>query len=73
MRERYELGLDLRELTAAAGVPLVVNDRVDIAQAIGASASSSSRILLLCSSVFSRVVTNADSFSCSPGSTASMD
>ena len=35
-RERYELGLELRELTAAADVPLVVNDRVDIAAAVGA-------------------------------------
>ncbi|MFB6188489.1 MAG: thiamine phosphate synthase [Halapricum sp.] len=35
-RERYELGLDLRELTREAGVPLIVNDRVDLAQAIDA-------------------------------------
>lgn len=35
-RERYELGLDLRELTREAGVALLVNDRVDIAQAIDA-------------------------------------
>ncbi len=35
-RERYELGRDLRELTAQAGVPLIVNDRIDIAQAIDA-------------------------------------
>ena len=35
-RERYELGLDLRELTRDSGVPLIVNDRVDIAQAIDA-------------------------------------
>lgn len=35
-RSRYELGLELRELTAAAGVDLIVNDRVDIAQAIDA-------------------------------------
>ncbi|WP_280586605.1 thiamine phosphate synthase [Halorubrum sp. Boch-26] len=34
--ERYELGRRLRELTADAGVPLVVNDRIDIAAAIGA-------------------------------------
>ncbi|WP_049889503.1 thiamine phosphate synthase [Natronolimnohabitans innermongolicus] len=35
-RRRYELGRELRELTAAADVPLLVNDRVDIAQAIDA-------------------------------------
>lgn len=35
-RRRYELGTELRELTAAAGVDLVVNDRVDIARAIDA-------------------------------------
>mgnify|MGYP002338718942 CR=1 FL=1 len=33
---RYELGLELRELTAEAGVALLVNDRIDIAQAIDA-------------------------------------
>ena len=33
---RYDLGLELRELTAEAGVDLIVNDRVDIAQAIDA-------------------------------------
>ncbi|MDF9747634.1 thiamine phosphate synthase [Natrinema salsiterrestre] len=35
-RSRYELGLELRELTAEAGVDLIVNDRVDIARAIDA-------------------------------------
>ncbi|MEY7849298.1 thiamine phosphate synthase [Natrarchaeobius sp. A-rgal3] len=35
-RWRYELGLELRELTAAAGVALIVNDRVDVAEAIDA-------------------------------------
>ncbi|TYT63746.1 thiamine phosphate synthase [Natrialba swarupiae] len=35
-RWRYELGLELRELTAAAGVDLIVNDRVDVATAIDA-------------------------------------
>ncbi|QFU81963.1 thiamine phosphate synthase [Natronorubrum aibiense] len=35
-RWRYELGLEVRELTAKAGVDLLVNDRVDIAQAIDA-------------------------------------
>ena len=35
-RWRYELGLELRELTAEAGVDLIVNDRVDIAEAIDA-------------------------------------
>ena len=34
--ERYELGQELRELTREAGVTFVVNDRVDIAQAIDA-------------------------------------
>ncbi|NLV05433.1 thiamine phosphate synthase [Haloarcula rubripromontorii] len=35
-RERYELGRELRELTRKAGVAFVVNDRVDIAQALDA-------------------------------------
>ncbi|MFC7214887.1 thiamine phosphate synthase [Saliphagus sp. GCM10025334] len=35
-RRRYELGLELRERTAAAGVPLIVNDRIDLALAIEA-------------------------------------
>ncbi|WP_049929087.1 thiamine phosphate synthase [Halopiger goleimassiliensis] len=35
-RHRYELGRELRELTAEAGVDLIVNDRVDIAEAIDA-------------------------------------
>lgn len=35
-RERYELGVAVREVTAAADVPLIVNDRVDLALAIGA-------------------------------------
>ncbi|WP_200530741.1 thiamine phosphate synthase [Halorubrum sp. LN27] len=35
-RERYELGRRLRELTADAGVPLIVNDRVDLAAAVDA-------------------------------------
>ena len=34
--ERYAVGRRLRELTADAGVPLIVNDRVDIAAAIDA-------------------------------------
>lgn len=34
--DRYETGLEVRELTEAAGIPLVVNDRIDIADAIGA-------------------------------------
>ncbi|GAB3678795.1 thiamine phosphate synthase [Halopiger thermotolerans] len=35
-RRRYELGLEVRDLTAEAGVDLIVNDRVDIARAIDA-------------------------------------
>ncbi|GAB3697863.1 thiamine phosphate synthase [Halorubrum pallidum] len=35
-RDRYELGRRLREVTAAASVPLLVNDRVDLAAAIDA-------------------------------------
>jgi thiamine-phosphate pyrophosphorylase len=35
-RERYELGRELRELTGEADVPLIVNDRIDIARAIDA-------------------------------------
>ncbi|PCR92288.1 thiamine phosphate synthase [Natrinema ejinorense] len=35
-RSRYELGLELRERTAAAGVDLIVNDRIDLARAIDA-------------------------------------
>ncbi|WP_254767866.1 thiamine phosphate synthase [Salinilacihabitans rarus] len=35
-RRRYELGRELRERTAAAGVDLIVNDRVDLAEAVDA-------------------------------------
>lgn len=35
-RARYHLGVELRSLTADAGVPLVVNDRVDLARAVDA-------------------------------------
>lgn len=35
-RARYELGCDLRAVTRAADVPLVVNDRIDLAAAIDA-------------------------------------
>ncbi|AQL42747.1 thiamine-phosphate diphosphorylase [Halorientalis sp. IM1011] len=35
-RERYDLGLELRELTREAGVPLIVNDRIDLAAAVDA-------------------------------------
>ncbi len=35
-RNRYELGKELRELTREAGIPLVVNDRIDLAAAIDA-------------------------------------
>ncbi len=35
-RKRYELGIELRELTRGADVPLVVNDRIDLAAAIDA-------------------------------------
>ncbi|MEF8828355.1 MAG: thiamine phosphate synthase [Haloarcula sp.] len=35
-RERYELGRELRELTREAGVTFLVNDRVDLAQALDA-------------------------------------
>ena len=35
-RRRYELGRKVRELTRAADVPLVVNDRIDLAAAIDA-------------------------------------
>ncbi len=35
-KDRYELGQTLRELTAEAGVALIVNDRVDLACAIDA-------------------------------------
>ncbi|WP_049983314.1 thiamine phosphate synthase [Halorubrum sp. BV1] len=34
--DRYDLGRRLRELTAAASVPLLVNDRIDLAAAIDA-------------------------------------
>ncbi|MEF8807157.1 thiamine phosphate synthase [Natronomonas sp.] len=34
--ERYELGRELRVLTREAGVPLIVNDRVDLAAALDA-------------------------------------
>lgn len=35
-RKRYRLGLRLRELTDDAGVPLIVNDRIDLAAAVDA-------------------------------------
>ena len=35
-RQRYELGRELRSITAAHDIPLIVNDRVDIALAIDA-------------------------------------
>lgn len=35
-RDRYELGTEIRELTHEANVPLIVNDRVDLAAAIDA-------------------------------------
>ena len=35
-RDRYRLGKTLRERTAAADVPLIVNDRIDLAAAIDA-------------------------------------
>ncbi|WP_418281072.1 thiamine phosphate synthase [Halorubrum sp. DTA98] len=35
-RSRYRLGLRLRELTDEAGVPLIVNDRIDLARAVSA-------------------------------------
>ncbi len=35
-RERYRTGRRLREVTDAADVPLIVNDRIDLAAAIGA-------------------------------------
>jgi len=35
-KDRYELGQTLRELTAAADVDLIVNDRIDLARAIDA-------------------------------------
>jgi thiamine-phosphate pyrophosphorylase len=36
VRDRHELGIELRELTRAADVPLIVNDRIDLAAAIEA-------------------------------------
>ena len=36
IRNRYDLGLELRELTRETDVPLIVNDRVDLAAAIDA-------------------------------------
>ena len=35
-RERYDLGREMRERTAETGIPLIVNDRVDLASAIDA-------------------------------------
>ncbi|SDF28793.1 thiamine phosphate synthase [Halorientalis regularis] len=35
-RKRYDLGLELRDLTREADVPLLVNDRIDLAAAIDA-------------------------------------
>jgi thiamine-phosphate pyrophosphorylase len=36
VRERLSTGREIRELTHEAGVPLIVNDRIDLARAIGA-------------------------------------
>jgi len=36
VRDRLAVGREVRELTRAAGVPLIVNDRIDLAQAIDA-------------------------------------
>ena len=36
LQTRYELGRELRDLTTEAGVDLLVNDRVDLAHAVGA-------------------------------------
>ncbi|ADQ14166.1 thiamine phosphate synthase [Halanaerobium hydrogeniformans] len=36
VRERYSLGLKLKEFTASRGVKLIINDRVDLAQALDA-------------------------------------
>ncbi|MBX0322782.1 thiamine phosphate synthase [Halomicroarcula sp. F13] len=36
VRERYEMGREIRDLTREAGVPFVVNDRVDLAQSLDA-------------------------------------
>jgi len=36
VRDRLAVGRELRELTREAGVPLIVNDRIDLAQAIDA-------------------------------------
>ncbi|MDS0279226.1 thiamine phosphate synthase [Halomicroarcula sp. S1AR25-4] len=36
VRERYEMGREIRALTREAGVPFVVNDRIDLAQALDA-------------------------------------
>lgn len=35
-REFYDMGLKIRQITRAYGVPLIINDRVDIALAVGA-------------------------------------
>ena len=35
-RERYRIGREVRAVCAAAGVPMLVNDRVDLALALGA-------------------------------------
>ncbi|WP_253737233.1 thiamine phosphate synthase [Halohasta salina] len=36
LQTRYELGREIRDLTTDAGVDLIVNDRVDLAHAVGA-------------------------------------
>lgn len=36
VRERYEMGREIRDLTREAGVSFVVNDRIDLAQALDA-------------------------------------
>jgi thiamine-phosphate pyrophosphorylase len=68
-RERYHLGRKLRELTDEANVPLIVNDRVDIAMAVDADGvhlgdedlpTSAARSLLGEDAIIGRSVSNVE-------------
>lgn len=54
-REFYELGLRVKELTQAHQVPLIINDRVDIALAVGADGVHVGQSDLPCRTVRSMV------------------
>ncbi|MCH5164034.1 MAG: thiamine phosphate synthase [Clostridiales bacterium] len=50
-REFYDIGLKIRQITRAYGVPLIINDRVDIAIAVGADGVHIGQSDLSCTTV----------------------